>query len=52
MEDNETFNELDSKLNAIVNDTFTLEEPIPDNRIVKKILRSLLERFDVKVVAI
>ena len=52
MEDDETFDEFNSKLNAIVNDTFTLGEPVPENRIVKKILRSLPERFDAKVVAI
>ena len=52
MEDDETFDEFNSKLNAIVNDTFTLGEPIPENRIVKKILRSLPEMFDAKVVAI
>ena len=52
MEDDETFDEFNSKLNAIVNDTFTLGEPIPENRIVKKILRSLPEMFDAKVIAI
>ena len=52
MEDDETFNKFNSKLNAIVNDTFTLGEPVPENRIVKKILRSHPERFDAKVVAI
>ena len=35
-----------------MNDTFTLRESIPENRIVKKMLRSLAERFDAKVVAI
>ena len=39
MEVDETFDEFNLKLNAIVNDTFTLGEPIPENRIVKKILR-------------
>ena len=29
MEDDETFDEFNSKLNTIVNDTFTLGEPIP-----------------------
>ncbi|XXG89744.1 hypothetical protein AAC387_Pa12g1674 [Persea americana] len=52
MEDDETFDEFNSKLNAIVNDTFTLGESVPENRIVKKIMRSLPERFDAKVVAI
>ena len=36
------FNEFNAKPNAIINDTFTLGEPIPENRIVKKNLRSLL----------
>ena len=44
MQDDETFDEFNSKLNAIVNDTFTLGEPIPENRVVKKILRSLPEK--------
>ena len=35
-----------------MNNTFTLGEPILENRIVKKILWSLPERFDAKVVAI
>ena len=52
MEDDETFDEFNLKLNAIANDTFTLGEPIPKNRILKKTLRSLPERFDAKVVAI
>ena len=52
MEDDETFDEFNSKLNAIVNDTFTLGEPIPNNRIVKKISRSLQKGLMQKVVAI
>lgn len=48
----ETFDEFNAKLNAIVNDPFTLADPIPEHRIVKKILRSFQERFDAKVVAI
>ena len=52
MEDDETFDEFNSKLNAIVNDTFTLGESVPKNRIVKKIMQSLPGRFDAKVVAI
>ena len=39
-------------LNAIVNDVFTLGNPILKHRIVKKILRFLPERFDAKVVVI
>ena len=52
MEDDETFSEFNARLNTIVNDTFTLGEPIPNNRIVKNILRTLPKRFDGKVVAI
>ena len=52
MEDDETFNEFNARLNAIVNDTFTLREPIPENRIVEKIMTSIPKRFDGKVVAI
>ena len=33
-------------------DAFTLGDPIPQHRIVKKILRSLSKRFDAKVVTI
>ena len=52
MEEDETFTEFNAKLNEIVNNVFTLSQPIPKNRIVKKIMRSLPERFDSKVVVI
>lgn len=52
IEDDETFDEFNSKMNAIVNDTFTLGAPLSDQKIVKKIQRSLPERFDAKVVTI
>ena len=41
MEDDETFDDFNSNLNAIMDDTFTLGESIHENRIVKKILQSL-----------
>ena len=52
MEADESFNEFNVRLNAIVNDAFSLGESILENRIVKKILRSLPERFNGKVMAI
>ena len=36
LEDDETFNEFNSKLKAIVNNTFTLGEPIPKNGVLKR----------------
>ncbi|XP_072993626.1 uncharacterized protein [Typha latifolia] len=47
-----TFDEFYAKLSDIVNSSFNLGEKIPENSIVRKILRSLLERFQVKVTAI
>ena len=41
-----------SKLSDIVNYSFNLEEPIPDPEVVRKILRSFLERFKPKVTTI
>lgn len=52
MEEYETFDQFYAKLNDIVNSVFILGEEIPKNKIVKKILRSLLSRFDSKVDAI
>lgn len=49
MEEEETFNQFYSKLISIVNSCGTLGEPIPPFRVIKKILRSLPERFDTKV---
>ncbi|GMH31502.1 hypothetical protein Nepgr_033345 [Nepenthes gracilis] len=52
MKDDETFDEFYAQLNDIVNFTFNLGERIPKNRIVRKVLRSLPERFRPKVTAI
>ncbi|KAG5556355.1 hypothetical protein RHGRI_006827 [Rhododendron griersonianum] len=49
MQEDENFNEFYSKLIAIVNSCETLGEPIPPFRVIKKILRSLPERFKTKV---
>ena len=52
MEEYETFDEFNAKLNAIVNDVFNLGDPIPGQIIIKKILMSFQERLDAKVMAI
>ena len=52
MEDDESFNEFYSKLNDIVNLAFNLRETIPKSKIVRKVLRSLPERFHAKITTI
>ncbi|KAJ9680449.1 hypothetical protein PVL29_019700 [Vitis rotundifolia] len=52
MDDHETFGEFNTKLMDIVNSSFNLGEPISKSKVVRKILRSLLERFRAKVTAI
>ena len=52
MEEDESFDEFYAKLKDIVNSTFNLGETIPEPKIVRKVLRSLLERFHVKITAI
>ena len=52
MEEDETFDELYAKLKEIVNSAFNLGEQIPKPKIVRKVLRSLLERFHAKITAI
>ena len=42
MKDSKTFDEFNTKLSKIVNSYFNVEEPIPQSKTVKKILRSLL----------
>ena len=46
------FDEFYAKLKDIVNSTFNLEETIPEPKVVRKVLRSLPERFHVKITAI
>ncbi|XP_022861288.1 uncharacterized protein LOC111381706 [Olea europaea var. sylvestris] len=50
--DDESFDEFYAKLNAIVNSSFNLGEGISEPKIVRKVLRSLPERFRPKVTAI
>ena len=52
MEEDETFDEFNAKLKDIVNSTFNLREFIVESKIVRKILRSLPERFHAKITAI
>ena len=52
MDDYETFGEFHAKLMDIVNSNFNLGEPISNSKVVRKILRSLPERFRAKVTAI
>ena len=45
------FDEFYAKLKNIVNPAFNLGETIPEPKIVRKVLRSLLERFHAKIKA-
>ena len=52
MSEDESFNSFYSKLNEVVVSKFNLREKTKDSKIVRKILRSLLESFRVKVTTI
>ena len=52
MEEDESFDEFYAKLKDIVNSTFNLGETIHEPKIVRKVLRSLPERFHAKITAI
>ena len=52
MKDDESFDEFYTKLKDIVNSTFNLGETILKPNIVRKVLRSLPERFHAKIMAI
>ena len=45
MEEDESFDEFYAKLKDIVNSTFNLGKTIPEPKIVRKVLKSILERF-------
>ena len=47
-----SFDEFYAKLKDIVNLAFNLGETIPEPKIVRMVLRSLLERFHVKITMI
>ena len=52
MEEDESFDEFYAKLKDIVNSAFNLGETIPEPKIVRKVLRSLPERFHAKITEI
>ena len=52
MEENELFDEFYAKLTDIVNSAFNIREIIPEPKIVRKVLRSLPERFHAKITVI
>ena len=52
MEEDESFDEFYAKFKDIVNSTFNLGETIPKPKIVRKVLKSLPERFHAKITAI
>ena len=52
MEEDESFDEFYAKLKDIVNLAFNLGETIPESKVVRKVLRSLLERFHAKITVI
>ncbi|XP_075515429.1 uncharacterized protein LOC142550075 [Primulina tabacum] len=52
MEENETIVEYDRRLREIANEAFSLGDPLSNERLVSKVLRSLPERFNIKIGAI
>ena len=52
MEEDESLNEFYAKLKDIVDSAFNLGETIPKPKIMRKVLRSLPERFHAKITAI
>ena len=52
MEEDESFDKFYAKLKDIVNSAFNLGETIPEPKIVRKVLRSLLEGFHAKITTI
>ena len=51
-EEDESFDEVYAKLKDIVNSAFNLGKTIPETKIVRKVLRSLPERFHTKITVI
>ena len=52
MEEDKSFDEFYAKLKDIVNSAFNLGETIPEPKVVRKVLKFLLERFHAKIIAI
>ena len=51
MMEEETISEYNSRVLEIANDSFNFDEGIPESRLVRKVLRLLPRRFDMKVTA-
>ena len=52
MDEDESFDKFYAKLKDIVNSAFNLGKTIPEPKIVRKVLRSLPERFHTKITVI
>jgi len=52
MLEDETFSEFYTRISDLRNSMVSLEKMVPDVKLIKKILRSLLERFRIKVTTI
>ncbi|XP_075504520.1 uncharacterized protein LOC142541961 [Primulina tabacum] len=52
MEENETIVEYDRRMRDIANEAFSLGDPMSNERLVSKVLRSLPEHFNIKICAI
>ena len=52
MEEDDSFEKFYVKLNDIVNSAFNLGKTIPEPKIVRKVLKSLPERFHAKITVI
>ena len=52
MEEDESFNEFYTKLKDIVNSAFNLGQTIPESKIMRKVLKSLSEKFHAKITVI
>ncbi|XP_075483565.1 uncharacterized protein LOC142523718 [Primulina tabacum] len=52
MEESENILDYDRRLREMANETFSLGDPISNERLVSKVLRSLPERFNIKICAI
>ena len=52
MEEDESFDEFYAKLKDIINSVFNLGETITEPKVVRKVIRSLPERFHAKITVI
>ena len=52
MDEDDSFDKFYAKLKDIVNLAFNLKETIPESKIVRKVLRSLPERFHTEIMVI